>query len=105
MAAIYHFKLCRAILVGFRNQLKRDGVCRDGFVGLLEAGQEKSDVQPCFHIGIGIGSDIYEVEIDGGPIYRDDLTGQVLDSKLVREARQNELDFFEAKNVWQRKPF
>ena len=85
--------------------MKRDGVCRDGFVGLLEAGQEKADVQPCFHIGIGIGSDIYEVEIDGGPIYRDDLTGQVLDSKLVREARQKELDFFEAKKVWQRRPF
>ena len=37
MAAIDHFKLCRAILVGFRNQLKVDGVCRDGFIGLLEA--------------------------------------------------------------------
>jgi hypothetical protein len=29
MAAIYHFKLCRAILVGFRRQLKADGICKD----------------------------------------------------------------------------
>ena len=28
-AAIYHFKLCKAILRGFRNQLRRDGVCQD----------------------------------------------------------------------------
>jgi hypothetical protein len=28
-AAIYHFKLCRAILVGFRNQLKVDGCYKD----------------------------------------------------------------------------
>ena len=103
MAAIYHFKHCRAILVGFRNQLKVDGVCRDGFIGLLEAGQEKGDVLPCFNLSIG--EDVYEVEIDGGPIYHDDLTGQILDSKLVREARQKELDFFEAKNVWLRRPF
>ena len=27
MAAIYHFRLCRAILVGFRRQLKADGIC------------------------------------------------------------------------------
>ena len=36
-------------------------------------------------------------------MYRDDLTGQVLDSKLVREARQKELDFFEAEEVWVKK--
>ena len=38
MASIYHFKLCRAILVGFCRQLQADGVCKDGFVGMLEAG-------------------------------------------------------------------
>ena len=37
MAALYHFKLCRAILVGVRKQLKKDGVCKEGFVGMLEA--------------------------------------------------------------------
>ena len=35
--------------------------------------------------------------------FRDDLTGQPLDPVLVREARQKELDYFEAKKVWVRK--
>ena len=102
MAAIYHFKFCRAILVGFRRQLKADGVCRDGYVGMLDAGQEKTEV-PCYHVGYA--GQVFEVEIDGSPIYRDDLTGQPLDPKLVREARQKELDFFEAKKVWQKRAF
>ena len=36
--------------------------------------------------------------------YFDDLTGQPLDAKLVREARRKELDYFEAKGVWRRAP-
>ena len=40
------------------------------------------------------------MQIDGDAIYRDDLTGQLLDPALVRAARQKELDFFEAKQVW-----
>ena len=47
MAAVYHFRLCRAILVGFRNQLKHDGVYKDSFIGMLEAGQEKESL-PAF---------------------------------------------------------
>ena len=102
MAAIYHFKLCRAILVGFRRQLKRDGICKDGYVGMLEAGQERAEVLPTYHIAVG--EHVLEIQIDGGPIYRDDLTGQVLDSVLVAAARKKELDFFEAKGVWLKKP-
>ena len=81
MAAIYNFKLCRAILVGFRRQLKADGICKDGFVGMLEA----EPIVPLLHVGLG--DHILDVEIDGGAVYRDDLTGQVLDPKLVRAAR------------------
>ena len=44
MAAIYHLKLCRAILVGFRRQLKAHGIGKDGYVGMLEASQENSEV-------------------------------------------------------------
>ena len=36
MVAIYHSKLCQAILVGFRRQLKADGICKDSFVGMME---------------------------------------------------------------------
>ena len=103
MAAIYHFKLCRAILVGFRRQLQADGICKDGYIGLLEAGQEKTEVLPCLHVGFGDA--LLVREADGMPVYRDDLTGQVLDSKLVREARQKELDFFESKEVWKLRAF
>ena len=38
---MYHFKLCRAILLGFRDQLRADGTYTDGFVGLMESGQER----------------------------------------------------------------
>jgi len=106
MAAVYHFKLCRAILVGFRRQLKADGICKDGYVGMLEASQENSEVvSPLPLLHVGIGDHLLDVESDGGVIYRDDLTGQILNSKLVREARQKELDFFNAKNVWSLRAF
>ncbi len=99
MAGIYNFKLCRAILVGFRRQLKADGLCKDGFVGMLEA----EPIVTLLHVGLG--DHIFDVEIDGGAVYRDDLTGQVLDPKLVPAARQKELDFFESKQVWTLKVF
>ena len=40
MAAVYHFTLCRAILVGFRKQLQKDGTYTDGFIGLMESRAE-----------------------------------------------------------------
>ena len=45
MAAVYHFKLCRAILIGFRNQLKADGKYKDGFIGILEDSNEHEEVE------------------------------------------------------------
>ena len=103
MVAMYHFKLCRAILVGFRNQLRCDGICKDGYIGMLEGSMERTECAPMLHIMMC--DQVLEVEIDGEKVYRDDLTGQVLDSKLVKEARQKELDFFEAKEVWIKKRF
>ena len=38
---MYFFKLCKAILVGFRDQLSADGTYKDGFVGLMQSGQER----------------------------------------------------------------
>lgn len=102
MAAMYHFKLCRAILVGFRKQLTVDGTCKEGFIGLLGASTERTEAAPARCMNYG--GQILEVEIGGGPIYRDDLTGQVLDPALVKIARQKELDFFESKEVWTRRP-
>ena len=39
---------------------------------------------------------IMNVQVDHDTIYRDDLTGQVLDPELVRIARAKELEYFEA---------
>ena len=53
---MYHFKLCRAILVGSRNQLKHDGKCKDGFIGMLDSNIENTDVTsqlPVFNIQHG----------------------------------------------------
>ena len=38
---MYNFKLRKAILTGFRDQLRADGTYKDGFVGLMETGQER----------------------------------------------------------------
>ena len=43
------------------------------------------------------------MRIDNEPIFRDDLTGQILDPVLVKAARKKELDFFEAKGIWFKK--
>ena len=43
MAVMYHFKLCRAILVGFRNQLTPDGMCKEGCIGMVDLNLERSD--------------------------------------------------------------
>ena len=36
----------------------------------------------------------------GAEVFKDDLTGQVLDSKIVMDARRKELDYFGMKGVW-----
>ena len=51
MAAIFPVRLCKAILSGFQQQLKKDGIVHDGTVGMNEADQGKDD-----EVGIGDGS-------------------------------------------------
>ena len=104
MAAVYHFKLCRAILVGFRNQLRKDGTCKDGFVVVLGS-SFKGDLPPepvPIHLVYELKAkdgEILNVQFEGATVYRDDLTGQLLDPELVRAAIQQELEYFEAKQV------
>ena len=43
------------------------------------------------------------VQISSDTVYRDDLTGQVLDPELVKIARAKELEYFEAKLVWEKR--
>ena len=68
---------------------------------MLEADQEKTEVVPRVVplLHVRLGGQILGVEVDGSPVYRDDLTGQILDRKLVRQARQKELGFFNSKKI------
>ena len=100
MAAVYHFKLCRAILVGFRKQLQKDGLCRDGFVGMLEKTESVPLVWPCRMFSSKHG-EVLKIQVEGDQTYRDDLTGQLLNPVLVRAARAKELEYCDGKVVWQ----
>ena len=40
----------------------------------------------------------------GPTTFRDAITGQSLDQKLVREAREKELQYFESIGVWHKRP-
>jgi hypothetical protein len=102
MAAVYHFKLCRAILVGFRRQLQKDGICKDGFIGMMEKDLEPQQL-PVLSFTNNHGESL-NVQIDSGEIFTDDLTGQLLDPVLVRAARAKELEYFESKGVWRLRP-
>ena len=62
---------------------------------MLNSGMEKCEVAPVLQIGFS--DQLFEVKMDDETIYRDDLTGQILDATLVRAARKKELDFFESK--------
>ena len=102
MAALYHFKLCRAILVGFRNQLKKDGMCQEGYVGMLER-EETPELLSCFNLTSASGH-VLKVQIENEQTFRDDLTGQALDPSLVKAARAKELEYFDGKEVWELRP-
>ena len=99
MAAVYHFKLCRANLVAFRRHLQKDGICKDGFIDMMEKDLEPQQL-PALAFTNNIG-EILDIRIDIDEIYKDDLTGQLLDSALVKAARAKELEYFESKGVWQ----
>ena len=54
MAAVYHFKLRRAILVGFRGRLQKDGIRKGRSVGMLEADFERESL-PTHHLTSSTG--------------------------------------------------
>ena len=101
-AAVYSFKLCRAILVGFKNQLRQDGRYQDGFVGLMESFDREQEDFEAYRIADTSGA-IFHVHVANEPVFRDDLTGQLLPPELVHAARKKELGYFEAKKVWEKR--
>ena len=51
-----------------------------------------------------VGGDVLTLKIEGELVFRDDLTGQLLPPDLVKTARAKELEYFEAKRVWELRP-
>ena len=104
LAAIYHFELCRAILVGFRKQLVSDGICTDGIMGMqmMDSAEDIDDI-PLMHIGLS-DAEVMKIKTNDEPMFKDDLTGQILCPLLVKEARRKELEYFKLKNVWLKVP-
>ena len=41
------------------------------------------------------------VQVEGDQIFKDDLTGQLLNPELVRAARAKELEYFDDRDVWE----
>ena len=108
-AAIYPFALCKAILQGIRNQLRIDHRLQEGIYGLMSADElqewmENSD--DALESGqVPATSDETELNaMQNGSVFKDALTGQTLDPELVKRARRAELEYFETKNVWFKKP-
>ena len=92
-AAKYPRSLCRAVLTGVRNQLKEDGLLLDGCYG-IQAPSEDPEVKKFLR----------GPEQGFSGKFRDDLNGEILNDKLVREARAKELAFFCSKKVWVKMP-
>ena len=44
-----------------------------------------------------------KIEEQSQEVFKDDLTGQLLDPTLVKAAIRVELEYFEAKGVWERR--
>ena len=91
------------ILTGIRNQLLIDGVCEINMVGMQVPAENRSQrTRPTG--GEAQNAEVYKLQDGADEVFKDDLTGQILDATLVHEARRKELDDFEAKNVWLKKP-
>ena len=48
--------------------------------------------------------ELLKLKIEGSQEFRDDLTGQLLDPELVREARAKEMEYVKSKGLWVKRP-
>jgi len=110
-AAVYPFQLCKAILKGLVQEMK-DRDRWDPAVKLVlppghslkaldkdkmpedEDGQHEQDMLNMILI----------IEKNKGDKFVDDLTGQVLDERLVKKARRLEMEYFKQRNVCTKVP-
>ena len=117
-AAVYPSKLCKAILIGFRNQMIRDGRIprgshgfqmmfeEDAVAGYFDAitgealsGEEADAAARVFAMSSNDRYRPSQVQ------YVDSVTGQPLDNALVDQARTLELKYFEDQRAWEKRPY
>ena len=96
-AATYPFRLCLAVLVGFRWQLIKDGVLKPNSIGMQYVNEEERADDRAKHEAACVLSIAAQ-----DAKYIDDLTKHPLREDLVREAINKELDYFEKKKTTSR---
>ena len=101
--AIYTFALCKAILEGFRNQMRADGRLVIGVVGVQRPEEHMSDIA-LMRICRAHGADVELNAAETKGVYTDAITGQKLDPDLAKAARREEMEYFAAKNVYKKVP-
>ena len=101
---IFPFKLCKAILQGFRSQLVADGRLVLGVVGIQRAEDtlELLQLERICAKALNFAVELNEAESD--EVFTDAITGQRLRSDLVRAARREEMAYLASKNVWKKVP-
>ena len=92
-AARYPPKLVKRIISGIISQLKHDGTMKDGEVGMYAMDDD-----------VEIAKELRGPEQGYSGKYKDAISGQVLQDKLVAEDRAKELKYFIDKGVWQKRP-
>ena len=110
-AAVYPFRLCRAILQGCRNQLLKDGTLKAGMYG-LQSKFEEDETRYYDHFtgellkgeDVVAAERVFAVQRATHEGFKDSVTGQPLRAELVRVARKLELEYFDAKEVWEKRP-
>ena len=93
-AAIYPPNLCVQILRGFRDQLRHDQAL---------AGQKEEQIDEMADVELSAmdWGELNAVDwVDDNTIFYDDVTGEVLDRRLVLAARQEEIQFYRKKQVY-----
>ena len=101
-AEVYPPKLCTAILKGLRHQFISDGMMTSNDVGTVCC--EEPDISP--EVKEEVWGQIQQSYYDAADsdTYYDDITGELLDSKLVKEAIDEEMDTYNKHGVYRKVP-
>ena len=94
--------LCKAIIQGCRAQLREDGRILVGHVGILpresdDWSEEQFTTKTEKLLNV-------QIKKEDQQEFKDSVTGQLLVPDLVREARRKEMEYFEIREVWLRRP-